>query len=80
MSWPYTLKHIAESAPKSCEIFLFTAVYYKKPQKLHQAPNTNCSFAFVDFENSLGILPNLDPPSSVECEKPVLESRNGTVG
>lgn len=51
MSWPYTLKYIAESAPTSCKIFLFTAVYYEKPQILYQAPNTNCSFAFVNVIN-----------------------------
>ena len=42
------LKSIAQAAPPSCDLLLFTAVYYGTSKTLSHAPNPNCSVAFVN--------------------------------
>lgn len=48
MAWAYTLREVASRLPARCEVAVFTAVYYAEPMTLADAPNLNCSVAFVD--------------------------------
>ena len=48
MAWAYALKDVASRLPLSCEVAVFTAVYYDRPMRLAKAPNAGCSVAFVN--------------------------------
>eukprot|EP00965_Chrysotila_dentata_P127190 4206566-Pleurochrysis_carterae.AAC.1 len=46
MAWAYKLREVASVLPPSCEVSVFTAVYYERQATLCHAPNANCSVAF----------------------------------